>query len=187
MKKKDMLKKWKTLSTREIFKSKIFSLKEDVVESPRAGSTHPVWYLDVPHWVNIIPVTVDNNVVLVNQYRFGNKDMSLEIPGGMVDPGEDPKEAAIRELYEETGYESSNVIEIGKVLPNPALMANYTFTYLALESTKTGMQQLDGMEDIEITEVPLEKIPSYIDEAKIEHSLVISAFYFLDRYNANNV
>ena len=49
-----MLKKWKTLSTREIFKSKIFSLKEEVVESPKAGSAHPVWYLDVPHWVNTV-------------------------------------------------------------------------------------------------------------------------------------
>jgi 8-oxo-dGTP pyrophosphatase MutT (NUDIX family) len=182
-----MLKKWKTLSTKEIFKSKIFSLKEDIVESPTTGSSHPVWSLDVSNWINIIPITTDNNVVLVNQYRFGNCDITLEIPGGMVDPGEDPKEAAIRELYEETGYESSNVIEIGKVLPNPALMANYTFTYLAFEAKKTGMQKLDGMEDIEIHEVPLDEIPAYIDEGKIEHSLVISAFYFLDRYNANNV
>jgi len=182
-----MLKKWKILSTREIFKTKIFSLKEDIVQSPKKGSSHPVWSLDVSNWINIIPVTIDNNVILVNQYRFGNRDITLEIPGGMVDLGEDPKEAAIRELYEETGYESSNVIEIGKVLPNPALMANYTFTYLALESKKTRMQKLDGMEDIEILEVPLDEIPAYIDEGKIEHSLVISAFYFLDRYNANNV
>ena len=99
-------------------------------ESPRAGSTHPVWYLDVPHWVNIIPVTADNNVVLVNQYRFGNKDMSLEIPGGMVDPGEDPKEAAIRELYEETGYESSQCNRNRKSLTQPGLDGKLHFYLL---------------------------------------------------------
>ena len=182
-----MLKKWEILSTRELFKTKIFSLNEDMVVSPEKGNSHPVWSLNVSNWVNIIPVTNDNKVVLVNQYRFGNRDITTEIPGGMVDPGESPKEAAVRELYEETGYESSNVIEIGKVLPNPALMGNYAFTYLALESKKTGKQKLDGMEDIEILEVPLDEIPRYIDQGKIEHSLVISAFYFLDRYNANNV
>lgn len=178
-----MLKKWKTLSSKELLTNKIFTVKEEIVESPKTEKTHPVWSLEVSEWVNIIPITSENKVVLVNQYRFGSKQMSLEIPGGMVDCGEEPERAAIRELYEETGYESNNIVKLGKVLPNPALMGNYAYTYLALDVRSTGLQKLDGMEDIEIIEVPMEEIPNYIQSGKIEHSIVISAFYLLERFN----
>ena len=79
---------------------------------------------------NIIPITTNGEVILVNQYRFGMEKSSLEIPGGMSDPGEDPKVAAIRELKEETGFIGDKVIEIGRVESNPAIMSNHTYTYL---------------------------------------------------------
>ena len=90
---------------------------------------------------------------MVNQYRFGSEKASLEIPGGMADFGEDPKEAAIRELKEETGFEGNKVIEIGRVESNPAIMSNHTYTYLVLDCEKSSNQDLDGTEDIEITSV----------------------------------
>lgn len=180
-----MLKEWKTLSVKNLLTNKIFTVKEEIVESPKKRTSHPVWSLEVSEWVNIIPITSDNKVVLVNQYRFGSKKMSLEIPGGMVDPGEDPKIASVRELYEETGYESKEVIKLGKVLPNPALMGNYAHTFLALNAQRTGLQKLDGMEDIEIVEIPIDDIPKLIESGKIEHSIVISAFYLLERFNKN--
>ena len=100
----------------------------------------------------------------------------------MVDEGEKPMDAAIRELSEETGYTSSKVIEIGRVEPNPALMSNHTYSYLALDASQTEEQKLDGMEDIEILKKPVDEIPLLIEKGEIEHALVICAFYFYNQY-----
>ena len=177
-----MIKNWDKISSKYLIENKIFKLREDRVISPKKESEHPVWVIDTPNWVNIIPITKNNEVILVNQHRFGTEQLSLEIPGGMVDEGEDPKTAAIRELTEETGYTSSEVIEIGRVESNPALMSNHTYSYLALNVSQTEEQKLDGMEDIEILKIHIEEIPSLIEKGEIEHALVICAFYFYNQY-----
>ena len=114
--------------------------------------------MDAPSWVNIIPITLDKKIIMVNQYRFGSKEISLEIPGGVTNKGETPKEAALRELREETGYESNKVFELGRVFCNPALMSNYTFSFLALDVENKYSQELDDMEDIEILIIDMGEI-----------------------------
>jgi len=178
-----MINKWKTLKSKNILQNRIFSFNEEQVLSPK-NKKFPVWVMEVPTWINIIPVTSDNTVIMVKQYRFGNKEITLEIPGGMSEPNEDPKSAAIREMQEETGYTSENVIEIGSVSPNPALMNNQAITYLAFDVELTSIQNLDTMEDIEIVEINLEEVPKLIQNKTIDHALVVSAFYFFDKYKA---
>ena len=180
-----MIKKWKKNSSHYLLDNKIFKMREDLVTSPKLGSDHSVWVMEVPTWVNIIPLTTEGKVVLVNQYRFGMEKSSLEIPGGMADDGEDPKKAAIRELKEETGYEGNKVIEIGRVESNPAIMSNHTYTYLAIDCERSANQSLDGTEDIEITLKHIDDIPSLIKNRQIEHALVVSAFYFYNLYKLN--
>ena len=180
-----MIKKWKKKSSKYLLNNKIFKMREDLVTSPKLGSDHNVWVMEVPTWVNIIPITTDGEVILVNQYRFGMDKSSMEIPGGMADLNEDPMEAAMRELKEETGYEAKEVIEIGRVESNPAIMSNHTYTYLVLDCEKSSNQDLDGTEDIEIIFKKINEIPSLIKNREIEHALVISAFYFYNLYLQN--
>ena len=93
-----MIKNWNKVSSKFLIENKIFKLREDRVISPKKESEHPVWVIDTPDWVNIIPITESNEVILINQHRFGTEKLCLEVPGGMVDEGEDPMDAAIREL-----------------------------------------------------------------------------------------
>ena len=181
-----MIKKWKKKSSKYLLNNKIFKMREDLVTSPKLGSDHNVWVMEVPTWVNIIPITTDGEVILVNQHRFGMDKSSLEIPGGMADLNENPMEAAIRELKEETGYEAKEVIEIGRVESNPAIMSNHTYTYLALDSEQSSEQNLDGTEDIEIIRKHISEIPDLIRNGVIEHALVVSAFYFYNLYLSND-
>lgn len=171
------LKPWKLISSKRDKSFKIFDLCTDRVRSPRNGKEYDFIILESSEWVNVIPVTKEKDVVLIRQYRHGIKDVTLEIPGGIVEPGDTPLEGAGRELKEETGYTYGEMIYLGMVYANPAILNNGCHTYLALDCQPDGAQDLDDREDIEVVLTPLEKIPEYIREGKISHSLIIAAFY----------
>lgn len=140
--------------------------------------------LEAPDWVNIVPLTRRHEVVMVRQFRHGIGAFTLEIPGGMMDPGErDPRAAARRELLEETGYDSANIVEIGRVHPNPAIQPNYCYLFAAREAQKVQKQQLDATEETEVILVPMANIKELIASGRITHALVIAAFSFLHLYN----
>jgi 8-oxo-dGTP pyrophosphatase MutT (NUDIX family) len=153
-------------------------LKNERYCSPRTGQKHEFYIIDSPDWVNVIPITADGKVILVEQYRFGTKESSLEIPGGMLDHGETPGSAASRELLEETGYAGDEPILLGTVHPNPAIHTNRCYTYLIKNVTYRRLPRQDSTEDIEVHRVPLSEIRGLIREDKITHALVIAAFYW---------
>ena len=120
-----MIEKWKKLNSKIITKNKIFTLMENICLSPKDGKEYPFFSLDTLDWVNIIPITKDNEVIMIKQFRHGTEEITLEIPGGMTDREDDsPKDAALRELIEETGYIGDEVIELGECSPNPAIFNN---------------------------------------------------------------
>jgi 8-oxo-dGTP pyrophosphatase MutT (NUDIX family) len=124
---------------------------------------------------------------MIRQYRHGSRQVTLEIPGGLVDPGDTPKKAAARELLEETGYQAKKWLKIGVVNPNPALFNNHCYTFLAQDIKKVSDPRPDQTEDIETVLIPLKKIPGLILKGKIGHAMVITAFsYHFLRYGGMN-
>jgi len=181
-------KPWKVVSSKRDKSYRVFSLRTDRAVSPRTGREHRFFILETPPWVNVIPLTRGNEVVLVRQFRHGIGDLSLEIPGGVLEDQDTPEEAARRELYEETGYSPLEMTLLGGVHPNPAIQNNLCYTFLAKDVFMAGAQQQDDMEDIEVLLLPLSQIPRLIREGKITHSLVLAAFYrFYMEYEPNSL
>jgi len=149
----------------------------DRARSPRTMEAHDFFVLESRDWVNVIPLTPDNRVVLIRQYRHGTREVTLEIPGGLVEDHDSAEDAGRRELMEETGYRDSAMIPLGVVHPNPAFLNNCCHTFIARDVYRAGAQMQDEKEDIEVLLRPLERIPRLIREGEITHSLVVAAFY----------
>lgn len=136
-----------------------------------------------PDWCNVIAETPEGELVFIWQYRFGTDALSLEIPGGVIDPGEEPLAAARRELLEETGYEAESFELVSVVEPNPALQGNRCFTYLARGARPTGKTAFDDLEDLETVLVPTSELADLLDDREITHSLVVVAIeLYLRKY-----
>ena len=172
-----MIKKWELLDSRTDKDYKIFKINAVQATSPRTNNVGKFYTIETKDWVNIIPVTENREVVMIKQYRHGSKEITLEIPGGLVEERQ-PEKAALRELLEETGYTGEYVECLGAVNPNPAIFNNICHTYLVEKARKTSSKNLDPDEDIEVILMPISKIPSLIEQGLINHALVIVAFHY---------
>ncbi len=181
------IKNWEHLGEKLLHKTRVFSLYENQRRSPDGKITDDFYTIDSYDWVNVIPITTDNQVVMVEQFRHGIQEPTLEIPGGLLNGDEsDPSAAAKRELTEETGYVANELIELGWVHPNPAIQSNKSFFYTAYNVELQQSQNLDFLEDIAVRLVPLSDIPKLLKEHKITHTVVVAALsrFFLEHYEA---
>ena len=172
---------WDILKNERLVTTPIFELSRRRSRHPRQG-TRDFYVLDAPTWVNIIPLTADGRIVFVRQWRHGISDLTLEIPGGMVDPGETPKAAARREMREESGYDSRRIVTLGRVHPNPAIQPNWCHTFLALDARRAGEPEPEPDEETEVVMVPEKRVGDLIATGKITHALVIAGFALYDLY-----
>lgn len=177
-----MIKKWDIVGSENQESNKIFSVRKDACVSPINGSEYDFFIVEAPDWINVVAITEDDQIVLIEQYRHGSESVTIEIPGGMVDPGEEPMETAKRELLEETGYAGEGWVQIGDVFPNPAMQTNKCYTFLATNCKKVGETNFDTTEFIETYTKPASEIPALVTQGKITHSLVIAAFYWYYLY-----
>ena len=148
----------------------------DKVELPN-GKVFEAVALEFRTWAAVLAITKDQQVVLVRQFRHGAQDVFWEFPGGVVQDGENPLDGARRELSEETGYTSSNMIEVGKFYPNPALQTNVMHAYLAYDVEKTDVQELDDAEDIEVHLVSLDELIAMTKRGEFRHGLQVAALF----------
>jgi len=170
---------WSEASRRLIYGGRIFSVLQANRRSPDSGRDFPFDIVESPDWVNVIALTETGQVLLIRQYRAGTQTITTEIPGGTVDEGETPLDAARRELAEETGYVADSWEMIGRVQPNPAFQTNATYTFLARNARRAQAQRLDDTELIEVEERPLDDIPQMVADGTITHALVVCAFFHL--------
>ncbi len=163
-----------------VYNNPIVSVIEKKIES---NCEKKIITLESPNWVNIIPITKNNEVVFVRQFRHGISSETLEIPGGMIDNHEVPDVAAKRELFEETGYTCDGITELGNISPNPALFKNRVFTFLG-KSAFLKDSNVDNQGEInEVVLINLKEVPKLIKTSVIDHALVIVAFHLLGLCN----
>jgi 8-oxo-dGTP pyrophosphatase MutT (NUDIX family) len=170
---------WSIVKENKEYQTPIFNLlkRSMQLEAKDERMSGDFYVLEAPEWVNVLPMTSDNSIILVEQYRYGIEEPTLEIPGGMVDTGEKPLEAIQRELAEETGYRSDSWSSLGKVSANPAIMTNYTHLYLAENCIFEGIEEskADEHERISVHEMAIEEFLSLVDNGTVHHTIVLAA------------
>lgn len=179
---KETVETWKRKSSKEVADCRVFKVREDLCERESNKKESTFFVIENPDWVNVIAITKNEEVVLIEQFRHGIEEVILEIPGGMIDGDEDTETAARRELLEETGFSSDKFVLLGKSRPNPAIQNNTIFHYLALNCEKTENVSFDEHESVVTKIVSLEDANNLIADGTISPSLVIAAFHYFSIY-----
>lgn len=172
--KRDLLGEFQRLDIRTLWGFWLFRLREHLLRRQSDGSLYPAYILECNDWVNVVSTTADGQLIMVRQLRFGTWTEELEVPGGILDRGEDPAQAAERELLEETGYRCGSLTRLGVVRPNPAVQNNRLHVFWAQDCRQVAEQQLDAFESIQVQLLPQERAYRMLGEG-IGHAAAVSS------------
>lgn len=164
---------WNETEKKELLKTRVMTVCETTSISPDGETCHFI-VNDAPDWVIVIAER-DDKFLMVKQWRHGENHLSIEFPGGVIDKGETPEQAARRELKEETGCEAGKLEYLGKMNPNPALFRNHSHFFAASNLISTGKQELDEDEFVDYLEIPKSEVIKNMAAADYNHALMAAA------------
>ena len=171
------IRPWARKRSRKLVDCRVFNLFEATSVSPETSAEHQFYYMETGDWVNVVPVTPQNELVCIRQFRHGNEEITIEIPGGMVDPGEDPIVAAARECLEETGFEATELVSLGVLAPNPALFGNRLHTFVAPNVRRVADISNTATEQTEVQLIPMTQVSEFLVSGEIDHALVAATLW----------
>ncbi len=172
--------RWVRLGERTLAETRVLDLRMIRYRHPRRQTEREFVSIHASDWVNVVPLTTDGRLVLVRQFRYGINDFSLEVPGGVIEDGEDPVVAGLRELAEETGYAGGAARLLGSVHPNPAIQDNRCHAVLADGVMRAGALAWDEDEEMEVVTAPVDDVLAWARGGQITHSLSLTALMLFE-------
>lgn len=173
-----MIKKWKILKSKLAFNNKWVTIRQDEVELPKGEIIDDFFVIVRPDIALVFPITENQEIVFVRQYRHATGEILLELPAGSFHPEiEDAEVAARRELEEETGYVAKDWVKLATLYDNPIKDTNKIHLFLAKNVQLIGIQNLDVTEDLEVVLMPIERVIAKINQGEIRVSGTIAAIF----------
>jgi ADP-ribose pyrophosphatase len=169
---------WEKTASRLHADCKIFDVYKSRFRHPIRQLEGDFFVIDAPDWITVVAVTEKMELVAVRQYRFGIEDLSLEVPAGVMETGEDPLETGIRELREETGFEGDNAEVLGWVYPNPAIQNNRCYVIGVHQARQVSSTDWDEHEEVQTQLIPLTKLDERLARGDFQHALSVCTFHF---------
>lgn len=179
---------WIAKGERRVADCRIFSVATRTSVSP-GGAERESAVGAAPDWATVLPVTLvdgEAHFILVRQWRHGSDAVSVEFPGGAVEPGEDPEAGVARELREETGYAAGRIVKLGTMSPNPAFMRNRFHVYLAEGCVPASGQELDDDELVDVLLEPVADVLEKMGKPPYDHALMAAACHLYERHRRSN-
>ena len=168
---------WREVVRERVADCRIFAVERSIAISPFDGAQRAFYVIQSQDWAQIVPVTATGEVVMVRQFRHGPRRITIEIPGGLVDPGEDPEQAALRECLEETGYRARSAAPLGVTNPNPAIFTNRLYAFVATNVEPERAIANSSSEQTEVLLVPIRELPRMLESGEIDHALVAGTLW----------
>jgi ADP-ribose diphosphatase len=172
--------RWEKGEQKSLVQTRVLEVTTVHYRHPQRQTARDFVVVRAPDWVNVVAVTAAGELVLVRQFRFGIDAFSLEVPGGVMEDGEDPVATGLRELREETGYAGTRARLLGSVHPNPAIQSNRMHVVLVEDAAPAGDSAWDPDEEIDVLTLPVDEVLATARAGGITHSLVLNALFLFE-------